>query len=149
MKPDSATEAPGLPDHLICFAAYSVSHAFNQVYRSLLDEIGLTYPQYLVMLLLWRGDDRTVKEIGQAMHLESNTLTPMLKRLEAIGLVERTRDTTDERVVRVKLTQAGAEKQKAAEHIPACVARATGLQPEDLTELVQTLGDLRMRLTNA
>ncbi|MEM7685072.1 MAG: MarR family transcriptional regulator [Pseudomonadota bacterium] len=149
MTPDNTTQAPGLPDDLICFAAYSVSHAFNQVYRPLLDDIGLTYPQYLVMLLLWRGDDRTVKEIGQAMHLESNTLTPMLKRLEAIGLIKRARDTKDERVVRVKLTKAGIEKQKAAKHIPSCVARATGLESEDLSKLVQNLGDLRAQLTKA
>ena len=88
----------------LCFAVYSASHAFNRVYKPLLDELGLTYPQYLVMVLLWEQDDQTVGSLGEKLFLESSTLTPLLKRLEALGYVKRTRDPVDERQVRVRLT---------------------------------------------
>src|SRR5215475_15995646 len=101
-------------DNQICFAVYSAAHAFNRVYKPLLDRLGLTYPQYLVMLALWERDGVALKEIGERLFLDSGTLTPLLKRLEAAGLVKRNRSTEDERQVRIALTAQGqALKEKA------------------------------------
>ena len=94
-------------DNQICFAVYSAAHAFNRVYKPLLDRLGLTYPQYLVMLSLWERDGVPVKDIGERLFLDSGTLTPLLKRLETAGLVKRTRSTEDERQVLIALTRAG------------------------------------------
>ena len=94
-------------DNQVCFAIYSTAHAFNRVYKPLLDRLGLTYPQYLVMLVLWERDDIAVKEIGERLYLDSGTLTPLLKRLEAADLVKRTRSTADERQVLIALTAKG------------------------------------------
>src|ERR1700757_1998535 len=91
-------------DSQICFAVYSAAHAFNRVYKPLLDRLGLTYPQYLVMLVLWERDDVAVKEIGERLFLDSGTLTPLLKRLEAAHLIRRTRSSEDERQVLIALT---------------------------------------------
>src|SRR5438270_12845677 len=96
-----------LLDNQLCFALYSTSLAMTKLYKPLLDELGLTYPQYLVMLVLWEGDGLMVSELGQRLYLDSGTLTPLLKRLEASGLVSRMRDVDDERRVRVHLTAAG------------------------------------------
>ena len=139
----------GLPAEMLCFSVYSASHAFNHLYRQALSGIGLTYPQYLVMLLLWRVDDRTVKNIGQHMDLESNTLTPLLKRLEGLGLIRRTRDHADERVVRVQLTEAGRRLEEAACDVPACIAAAVGLGAEEVEDLSRRLRDLRKHLLDA
>ena len=87
----------------LCFAVYSANHAFNRVYKPLLDQLGLTYPQYLVMLVLWERDDVPVKDIGERLFLDSGTLTPLLKRLEAADLIKRTRSTEDERQVLIAL----------------------------------------------
>ncbi len=92
---------------MLCFAIYSAGHAFNRVYKPLLDPLGLTYPQYLVLLVLWEENNLTVKDIGQRLFLDSGTLTPLLKRLEAAGLVNRSRDLQDERQVRITLTPEG------------------------------------------
>src|ERR1700738_4088413 len=94
-------------DNQICFAIYSTAHAFNRVYKPLLDRLGLTYPQYLVMLVLWERDDVPVKDIGERLFLDSGTLTPLLKRLEAADLIKRTRSTEDERQVLIALTSKG------------------------------------------
>ena len=94
---------------MLCFTVYSTAHAFNRAYKPLLDALGLTYPQYLAMFALWEHDNLTVKELGELLHLDSGTLTPLLKRLEAMGLVRRARDTADERSVRISLTPAGVE----------------------------------------
>src|SRR5215218_5970457 len=91
----------------LCFSVYSTAHAFNRFYKPILEPLGLTYPQYLVMLVLWDQDGRTVKEIGQHLQLDSGTLTPVLKRLQALGYVQRSRDLPDERQVRVTLTERG------------------------------------------
>ncbi|WP_417767501.1 MarR family winged helix-turn-helix transcriptional regulator [Stappia sp.] len=136
----------GLPAEMLCFSVYSASHAFTHLYRQALSGIGLTYPQYLVMLLLWRVDGRTVKDIGRHMDLESNTLTPLLKRLEGLGLIRRTRDRADERVVRVQLTEAGRQLEDAAREVPACIAAAVGLGAEEVADLARRLRDLRKRL---
>src|ERR687889_1399847 len=105
LAPDTVEDTLKL-DSQLCFAAYSVSQAFNRVYKPGLDRVGLTYPQYLVLLVLWEQDDQTVKQIGEQLHLDSGTLTPLLKRLEAAGVVRRSRDPNDERHVRITLTSA-------------------------------------------
>src|SRR5689334_24753737 len=108
MKPLLSTRDIKLND-LLCFAVYAAGHGFNRVYKPLLDPLGLTYPQYLVMKALWEQDSQTVGALGEKLSLESNTLTPLLKRLEAQGRVRRVRDPRDERQVRVQLTAAGRE----------------------------------------
>lgn len=134
------------PPDMICFALYSATHAMAQVYKPHLDGLGLTYPQYLVLTVLWSGDDRTVGEIGRALELESNTLTPLLKRLEAQGLVRRSRDSRDERQVRISLTPAGQEMETRAAGLPACILDRTGMTPADLADLRDRIAALRDRL---
>lgn len=131
---------------LLCFAVYSTGHAFNRVYKPLLDRLGLTYPQYLVMVSLWAEDDQTVGELGETLFLESSTLTPLLKRLEAMGLLDRSRDPSDERQVRVSLTNAGRALQKKARDIPRCILEATGLSLPDLRRLLREIAALRGKL---
>src|SRR5712664_4872752 len=92
-----ATDSPLLLGNQLCFAIYSTAHAFNRVYKPLLEKLGLTYPQYLVLLVLWERDGLTVSELGERLSLDSGTLTPLLKRLEANGLIQRQRDSADER----------------------------------------------------
>lgn len=144
---DTPSAMPGALENFLCFSIYSASHAFNYFYRPLLAELGLTYPQYLVMQLLWARDGRKVNEIGRDLRLESNTLTPLLKRLEALNLVTRRRDDEDERVVRVRLTEQGHAMKAKAVHIPVCIAEATGLKTEELIRLVQEIDAIRDRLT--
>jgi DNA-binding MarR family transcriptional regulator len=129
----------------LCFAAYSASQAFTRVYRPLLDRLDLTYPQYLVCLVLWERDDQTVKQIGDQLRLDSGTLTPLLKRLEAAGVVRRTRDPHDERHVRISLTDKGKELKGKAADARHGVACATGLPPQE----VQALRDELIRLRDA
>lgn len=143
---DTTTTNDAALANLLCFSIYSTEHAFNQLYRPLLADMGLTYPQYLVMTLLWAQDDRTVRELGQALHLQSNTLTPLLKRLEALDLVTRRRDADDERVVRIGLTRRGRGLQAAASKIPDCVAKATGLSAKELGDAIAMLNTLRDRV---
>lgn len=132
----------GLDDNL-CFAVYSAGHAFNKIYKPLLDPLGLTYPQYLVMSVLWAKDDQTIGSLGEKLYLESNTLTPLVKRLEALGYVARSRDPDDERQVCVRLTKHGAALRAQARKIPACILEATGLSPEDLHRLQTELSCVR------
>ena len=122
-------------DQFICFSIYSASHALNKAYKPLLDRLGLTYPQYLVMVALWDRDGRTVSDIGGELHLESNTLTPVLKRLEAAGFIERSRSATDERQVIINLTMKGRSLQADAKSIPDCIVTASGMDLERLTQL--------------
>ena len=148
-KPGRTSGSSSLPfpeQDLLCFAVYSTGHAFNRVYKPLLDELGLTYPQYLVMVSLWAKDDQTVGELGETLFLESNTLTPLLKRLEAIGLLDRSRDPSDERQVRVRLTSAGIALQKKARDIPRCILEATGLSLADLRRLLRAIVAVRGKL---
>jgi DNA-binding MarR family transcriptional regulator len=133
-------------NELLCFSIYSAGHAFNQFYRPLLTRIGLTYPQYLVMVVLWVKDDRTVKELGEALFLESNTLTPILKRLEGLGHILRARDTDDERQVRVRLTDDGLALQTEAANIVACVEEALGMSERELAKLQEEVSSIRDRL---
>lgn len=115
-------------DHQLCFAIYSANLAFNQVYRKLLKPLGLTYPQYLVMLVLWEQDAVTVSKIGDLLKLESSTLTPMLKRMEASDLICRQRSSTDERQVLIYLTQHGKELKQQAQKIPQAMQNYADLK---------------------
>lgn len=130
----------------LCFALYSTAHAFNRAYKPLLAPLDLTYPQYLVMLVLWEADDLTVKEIGARLQLDSGTLTPLLKRLESAHLVERLRDTVDERQVRIKLTENGRALRKKAEGIPKKMAQVVGRPIPDIIALREELSQLRARM---
>jgi DNA-binding MarR family transcriptional regulator len=142
------TDAPRL-DHQVCFALYSASRAATAVYRPVLEELGLTYPQYLVMLVLWENEPRGVKEIGEELGLDSGTLSPLLKRLEALGLCERRRSGEDERSVAVHLTPAGRELSGKAGAIPQRLAQAAGLTAGELDQLRDTLGRLTAALHDA
>ncbi len=133
-------------DDFLCFAIYSANHALNRVYKPLLDEIGLTYTQYIAMVTLWEQDDRTVGSLGEKLFLESSTLTPVLKRLEGLGLIARTRDKTDERQVRVQLTATGRALQARAKAIPPCILDASGLEVEELARLKTEIATLRSSL---
>lgn len=127
-----------LSDH-VCFALYTASRTVINRYRPLLDELGVTYPQYLALLVLWERGDTTVKALGTALQLDSSTLSPLLKRLESAGLVTRRRLATDERSVLVSLTGAGEALRERAEPIAAEVACAFGLPLHELAALRDTL----------
>lgn len=146
-EPDRDTTAGKADDlHLssqICFAVYSAAHAFNRIYKPLLDRLGLTYPQYLVLLLLWEQDGPTMKSLGQRLYLDSGTLTPLLKRLEAAGLVRRARDAHDERLMRINLTEAGAALRDKATPFPNEVVCASGQPAERLMALRDDILALR------
>ena len=135
-----------LLDNQVCFALYSASLAMTKLYKPLLEAIGLTYPQYLVMLVLWERDGLTVSELGERLFLDSGTLTPLLKRLEGAGLVARLRDAQDERRVRLTLTAGGRALRTEAEKIPACVLQSTQCTLPELQSLTAQLGTLRGRL---
>ncbi|MEN8581135.1 MarR family transcriptional regulator [Burkholderia sp. RS01] len=139
------TDAPRL-DRQVCFALYAASRAATAVYRPLLDGLGLTYPQYLVMLVLWENEPRGVRELGEELGLDSGTLSPLLKRLEAMGLVERRRSAEDERRVAVHLTADGTALSSKASGIPQRLADAAGLSPRELDQLRETLGKLTAAL---
>lgn len=130
----------------LCFALYSTSLAMTKTYKPLLDSIGLTYPQYLVMLVLWREAELTVSEIGERLFLDSGTLTPLLKRMETAGLLSRQRDTDDERRVRVKLSAAGKRLKSTAAKIPPCIQEVTGCSLLELMTLAKEIQMLRQRL---
>jgi MarR family transcriptional regulator, organic hydroperoxide resistance regulator len=133
----------------LCFAVYSAAHAFNRVYKPLLDSLGLTYPQYLVMLALWERDDITVKEIGGQLQLDSGTLTPLLKRLETAGLLRRSRDPADERQVRIGLTPKGRAMREQAMSFPDEIVCAAGRSADELQGLKAELTRLRDSLNAA
>ena len=135
-----------LLDNQLCFARYSASLAMTKLYKPLLDELGLTYPQYLVMLVLWEGDGLMVSELGQRLCLDSGTLTPLLKRLESTGLVSRMRDAEDERRVRIQLTAAGRKLKARAAKVPGCVLAASQCSIPELLELTKQVRTLRERL---
>ncbi|MFG1462369.1 MarR family transcriptional regulator [Xanthobacter sp. DSM 24535] len=130
----------------LCFAVYSTGHAFNRVYKPILDTLGITYPQYLVLVALWDRDGQTVGQIGESLFLESSTLTPLLKRLESAGHVRRERDARDERQVRIHLTEKGRALQDQAKDVPRCIFEATGKSIEDLIRLQGEIVALREAL---
>jgi DNA-binding MarR family transcriptional regulator len=133
-------------DQMLCFAVYSAGHAFTRFYKPRLDALDLTYPQYLVFLVLWEKDDLTVKALGDKLFLDSGTITPLIKRLEARGLVERRRDEDDERQVRIRLTAAGRALKSKAASVPLAVGGGSGLTPEGADALRAELLALRARL---
>jgi DNA-binding MarR family transcriptional regulator len=135
-----------LLDNQLCFALYSASLTMNRAYKPHLDAIGLTYPQYLVMLVLWESDELTVSEIGDRLFLDSGTLTPLLKRLEVSGNLKRQRDRDDERRVRVVLTTSGKQLKRKIQSIPQTLFGATKCSRKEATALTQTLKDLRRNL---
>ncbi|WP_026618607.1 MarR family transcriptional regulator, organic hydroperoxide resistance regulator [Ensifer sp. WSM1721] len=149
-----AAKLDALPDEALalgqqlCFAVYSAAHAFNRAYKPLLDRFGLTYPQYLVLLALWQQDSMTVKRIGEELGLDSGTLSPLLKRLEAAGYVRRMRDPADERQVIVSLTEGGRRLKTEAFTILAEIGKATGCSLEEVSELRDALHRLTQRLSD-
>ena len=114
-------------DNQLCFAVYSAGHAFNRVYKPLLERLKLTYPQYLAMLVLWEQDNVPVKDIGERLFLDSGTLTPLLKRLEAAGLIKRTRSIEDERQMLIALTAQGQALREKAKAVPQGILAAFSL----------------------
>jgi DNA-binding MarR family transcriptional regulator len=133
-------------NEFLCFTIYSTGLALNQFYRPLLEAIGLTYPQYLLMVALWAKDDQIVKDLGTALFLDSSTLTPLIKRLEAAGFVSRQRDSRDERQVRISLTQEGRALKTRALHIPDCIQAAVGMEAEEVSQIQAAVADVRSRL---
>ncbi|XDF34867.1 MarR family transcriptional regulator [Paracidovorax avenae] len=136
-------------DSQVCFALYSASLAMTKLYKPLLDAVGLTYPQYIAMLALWEQDGITVSELGERLCLDSGTLTPLLKRMEASGLVARERDPQDERRVRITLTPGGRALRGRSESIPHCVLERSQCTIPELEALTAQLTQLRERLSRS
>jgi MarR family transcriptional regulator, organic hydroperoxide resistance regulator len=130
-------------DNQLCFALYSASLAMTKLYQPLLAQLGLTYPQYLVMLVLWEQDDVAVSDIGQRLGLNSGTLTPLLKRLAQQGMLSRERDVQDERRVRVRLSAAGQALREQAAQIPGCILQATQCSLGEVQALAAQVRALR------
>ena len=144
-----AADAPLRLDNQICFAIYSTAHTFNRVYKPLLDRLGLTYPQYLVMLVLWEKDGVPVKDIGERLLLDSGTLTPLLKRLEAAQLIKRTRNAEDERQVLIALTVQGHALREKARAVPPSILAASACSIAELSAMKSEIIALRDRLNEA
>lgn len=139
-----AATVPGLLlDDQLCFSLYSASRAMARAYRPLLDPLGLTYPQYLVLMVLWQGDGVPVSSIGEALQLDTATLTPLLKRMQGAGLIDRTRSAQDERQVLVTLTRAGRALKARAKGVPIAITAATGCGVDALGRLKTRLDALR------
>ena len=146
MARKSSTLDPQRLDNQICFAVYSAAHAFNRVYKPLLDRLGLTYPQYLVMLVLWERDNVPLKTIGERLFLDSGTLTPLLKRLEAAELIKRTRSKEDERQVLIELTADGEALREKAKSVPQSILAASACSVGELVAMKDEIVALRDRL---
>ena len=146
VKIANKADAMLLLDNQLCFALYSTSLAMTRVYKPLLDEIGLTYPQYLAMLVLWEKDGLMVSELGERLYLDSGTLTPLLKRLESSSLIARIRAVEDERRVHITLTAAGRKLKARAAKIPGCILSATHCSIPELMTLTQQVQALRDQL---
>jgi DNA-binding MarR family transcriptional regulator len=149
MARKQAADWPLRLDNQICFAVYSTAHAFNRVYKPLLDRLSLTYPQYLVMLVLWERDGVPVKDIGERLHLDSGTLTPLLKRLETAGLIKRTRSSEDERQVLIALTPQGQALREKARAVPQSILAASACSISELSAMKNEIIALRDRLNAA
>ena len=146
MARKSSADLPLRLDNQICFAVYSAAHAFNRVYKPLLDKLGLTYPQYLVMLVLWERDGLPVKDIGERLFLDSGTLTPLLKRLEAAEFIKRTRNAKDERQVIIALTARGEALKEKARAVPQSILAASDCSIGELVGMKNEIVALRDRL---
>lgn len=140
---------PLLLGNQICFAVYSTAHAFNRVYKPLLNRLGLTYPQYLVMMVLWERDGVPLKDIGEKLFLDSGTLTPLLKRMEAASLIRRTRSTEDERQVLIALTPQGHALREKARAVPQAILSNSACSVGELFEMKNELVALRDKLNAA
>jgi DNA-binding MarR family transcriptional regulator len=139
-KPSSSAPQPTL-DEFLCFAVYSANLAFGRAYKEILEELGITYTQWIVLVALWEEDRQTVKALGEKLFLESNTLTPILKKLEELGYLSRRRDSADERQVFVSLTEAGRKlREKGGRN---SLMEATGLSPEEFVQLQKSVAKLR------
>ncbi|MCE0505428.1 MULTISPECIES: MarR family winged helix-turn-helix transcriptional regulator [unclassified Roseivivax] len=136
-------------EQMLCFDLYAAQNAFGRFYKALLDPLGLTYPQYLVMTALWTEAPLSVGQIGARLGLETNTVTPLLKRLEGAGLVARSRDAADERRVIVAPSEAGLALRSRAAHIPACVLDRLGMDAAEVARLQARLRELRQALDPA
>lgn len=134
-------------DNQLCFALYACSREITKLYKPILDKLSITYTQYISLLVLWEKDNITVKEMGKKLHLDSGTLTPLLKKLESMNLVTRTRDTIDERNVYVSLTRNGNELKKMAIEIPSKILCSTGLSLENAVLLKENIDSLLLSLT--
>jgi MarR family transcriptional regulator, organic hydroperoxide resistance regulator len=143
-RPDSAMLAD-----FMCFAVYSANLAYSRVYKPVLEQLGLTYPQYITIIALWEEDDLTVKKLSDRLFVEPSTMTPMLKRLEAMGYLRRTRDSDDERSVRVSLTAAGRKLREKGFGYGEITVKASGLTPEEFPDLQQAVVRLRDNLVQA
>ncbi len=148
MKPPHSCAALQL-DNQLCFALHSTSLLMTKVYKPMLQRIGLTYPQYLAMLVLWEADGISVGEISARLLTDPGSLTPLLKRLEAEGLITRTRSSSDERVVLLNLTDRGRALQQQAEGFASCILEASGQSAAQLMALKDQIVELRNRLQQA
>lgn len=137
---------PETAEELICFAVYSAGHAFNRAYQPLLSELGLTYPQYIALTLLWEEDNLTVGQICERLKLESSTVTPMLKRLEKMGHLIRNRSSDDERRVLVALTPSGKALKSHSKDMTRCIVAATGMDSNTIQSMVASLTTMRKNL---
>ncbi len=145
-KHSATTTAMLQLDNQLCFALYSTSLAMTKLYKPLLAELGLTYPQYLAMLVLWERDGLMVSELGDRLYLDSGTLTPLLKRLEVSGYISRIRDVEDERRVYITLTSSGRKLKTRAAKIPSCILSASQCSIPELTSLTSQVQALRKKL---
>ena len=149
-KGSNKSQPPGGQRQLgdfLCFAIYSANLAFGRAYRKGLQDLGLTYPQWIAIVALWEQDGQTVSELGEKMFLESNTLTPVLKKLESMGYLRRQRDPADERQVRISLTEAGRSLREKGMHMN--LVAATGLKPDEFARLQETVVTVRDNLIKA
>ena len=144
--PETSATPALLLDNQLCFALYSASLAMTKVYKPLLEALGLTYPQYLVMLLLWEQDEVSVSALGERLYLDSGTLTPLLKRMQVSGWLVRNRSLQDERRVLVSLTEAGRQLKVKAATVPGCVVSSTHVGVSELMTLTQQVQALRRQL---
>ncbi|NGM51100.1 MarR family transcriptional regulator [Caulobacter sp. 602-2] len=136
-------KAPRLADFL-CFAVYSANLAYGRAYKPILDELGVTYTQWIIIVALWEEDGQSVKSLGDKLFLESNTLTPILKKLESLGFLQRRRDPSDERQVIISLTQAGRDlREKGGQRT---LVKATGLEPDEFRQVQKTITRVRDNL---
>jgi DNA-binding MarR family transcriptional regulator len=141
-------KTPHLADFM-CFAIYSTNLAYSRVYKPVLDQLGLTYPQYITLIALWEQDGQTVKSLGEKLFLEPSTMTPMLKRLEGMGYVTRARDKDDERNVRIHITEAGRALREKGLGFGSVTMKASGLEPEEFAVLQKAVVKLRDNLAKA
>lgn len=141
-------DAPSLADFM-CFAIYSTNLAYSRVYKPVLEQLGLTYPQYITIIALWEQDGQTVKGLGEKLFLEPSTMTPMLKRLEGMGYVRRERDSVDERNVRISLTDEGRALRERGFGYGSITRKATSMNDEDFAALQKAIVHLRDNLVEA